>query len=350
MSFYTRDELSVMYALADNYTLCDNWFSSVLGPTWPNRFYMHAGSSRGQRYNKPELGMRTLWEAMGDQCLGGKNYYCDIPFAHTVGEGFLLNSKLGDGRFGGILRSFHKSQPGRGSFYEDVQDDNLGPLNIIDPGYSSGYDDHPPSDILLGQAFIAYIYKILASNPKVWNKTLFVITYDEHGSFYDHVVPPGAVPGSSQSLDEHEEFRQLGIRVPALVIGPHVKAGHVSHAQYDHCTIARTVTDRFDLTAGGRPWLNDRVKETADLSDCFDPDIDPEEPNAPRDDIPVLEFSESELMDFSRAPFPDGQEELARMVDRGQIPREHDLRPYREQHMREFIELGEKLGAIKLKR
>ena len=348
MGFYTRDELPVSYALADSYTLCDNWFSSVLGPTWPNRFYLHAGSARGQQGNKPVLGMKTIWELCGEQCLGGKNYYCDLPWAHVVGEGFVLSSKIGDGQLGGILRPFHGRQPGRGSFIDDVREDDLAPLSVIDPGFSSGYDDHPPSDVLLGQAFISYVYRILASNPKVWAKTLLVITYDEHGSFYDHVVPPGDVPDSPQSFDAHAPFRQLGIRVPALVIGPHVKQGHVSHVQYDHCSILSTVTNRFDLSQGGKRWLNDRVRHTADLADCID--VEGEQSSAEPADIPVLEFSESELMDFSRSAFPDGQEELARMVERGEIPRQHDLRGHREEHMREFLEEGEKLGVFTLRR
>lgn len=351
MGIYSREEVPVLYALADNYTLCDNWFSSVLGPTWPNRFYLHAGDSKGVTGGSPALGLRTIWEHMSAHCLRGINYYCDLPWAQLVGEGFLLGSKLGDGEIGGILQQFHASQPGFGSFYQDVQDDDLAPFCVIDPGYSSGYDDHPPADVALGQAFISYVYRILASNPKVWAKTLFVITYDEHGSYYDHVVPPGDIPGSPQSFDERPEFRQLGIRVPSLVIGPHAKKRHVSHVQYDHVSVINTVTKRFDLTANNNGWINSRVKNANDLSDCIEQGVEPTPEAAPPPaDVPVLEFSEKELMEATARGFADGQKELSRMFDEGEFPQERDLRPYREKNMQEFLEIGEKVGAFKVKR
>ncbi len=349
MGIHSRADLPVMYSLADHYTLCDNWYASVLGPTWPNRFHLHAGTAAGIKGSKPMLSKKTIWSLLGDSCVAGTNYYCDIPFAHTVGKGFLLGTRFFDGKLFGTLRPFHSSQPGFGSFYNDVKNDNLQPFSVIDPGFSSGYDDHPPADIALGQAFISYVYRILASNPEVWKKTMLIITYDEHGSFYDHVVPPGNVPGSPQSYDENADFRQLGMRVPALIVSPYAKQGYVSHKQYDHCSILNTTIKRFDLANGG-DWLNNRVKNTADLSDCIDPHVTPQNAPSPRDDIPVLEFSEHELMDMANNPFPDGQEGLAKMVESGEIPREYDLRPYRAQHMREFMEIGEKLGAFVIKR
>jgi phospholipase C len=354
MGIYTREELPVYYALADNYTLCDNWHSSVLGPTWPNRFYLHACTSGGETGGKPVIGKRTIWEKMRQQCMRVLNYYCDIPWAHVVGEGAVLGSELGDGVFGGILEQFHASQFGVGSFYQTVQDDNLPAFSVIDPGYSSGYDDHPPADIALGQAFVSYIYKILCSNPEVWKKTLFIVTYDEHGSFYDHVVPPGADAKYSNgdpmahTYDEHAHMRQLGVRVPALVIGPHVKKGYVSHESYEHCSVASTLYDRFDLTANGSGYMNERQRQARNLSDCIDKGVIPgKEP--PPAEIPMLEFSESELMDWVEKPFPDGQPGLAKMVETGEMPRELDHRPYRKQHLREFLEQGEMLGAFRVR-
>lgn len=354
MGIYTREELPVMYALADNYTLCDNWFSSVLGPTWPNRFYMHACSSRGETGNSPVLGQRTIWEKMREQCMRCLNYYCDLPWAHVVGEGALLGAELGDGVFGGILEQFHASQPGFGSFYQAVKGGDLPAFTIIDPGYSSGYDDHPPADIALGQAFISYVYRILRSNPETWAKTLFVITYDEHGSFYDHIVPPGAdardLEGNPlfNTLDEHAHMRQLGVRVPSLVIGPSVKKGYVSHAIYDHCSIASTAYDRFDLSANNVGYLNERQRHATTLADCIDPGFDPANPIDDAN-IPVMEFSESELMDWVERPFPDGQPGLAEMVENGRIPREQDLRRFRKQNLEEFLEIGEEVGAFRVK-
>jgi phospholipase C len=349
MGIYSRNELPVYYALADEYVLCDQWYSSVLGPTWPNRFHLHLGTSGGEKHNKPVLGRRSIWEVMRDKCLTCENFYADIPWAHVTGESALsLGSELGDGDIGGILQPFHKSQPGPGSFYENVRDGDLGAFTLIDPGFSGGYDDHPPGDVKMGQAFVSYIYHILKSNPDVWNKTLFIVTYDEHGSFYDHVVPPGNIPGSPQSYDEHADFKQMGVRVPGIVIGPWVKKGYVAHAQYDHCSILSTLYDRFDLAYDGEGYQNERVKNTPTLGDVIDTGLTAADtPRAPAD-IPQLEFSESEIMDFANAPFPDGQPELVKEIERGRIPREHDHRAYRGAAFAEFLEIGEQLGAFKI--
>jgi hypothetical protein len=180
----------------------------------------------------------------------------------------------------------------------------------------------------------------------VWAKTLFIITYDEHGSFYDHVVPPGNEPGSPQSRDTNADFRQLGIRVPSIVIGPWVKEGHVSHVQYDHCSVISTLYDRFDLAYEGTGWLNDRVENTPTLEDCIDGGL-----SAPRAaaDIPLLEFSENEMMNFAAEDFPDGQHGLVRMIEQGKIPREHDGRQFRVECMAEFLEIGEEVGAFTIR-
>src|SRR5262249_40155386 len=121
------------------------------------------------------------------------------------------------------------------SFEEACREGTLPTVSIIDPGFSlTPCDDHPPHDIAAGQAFIATIYRMLTSNLDQWSKTLFIICYDEHGSFYDHVRPPVVME------DERPEFRQLGFRVPALVIGPYVKKNYVSHVQYDHVSFLST--------------------------------------------------------------------------------------------------------------
>jgi phospholipase C len=193
-----------------------------------------------------------------------------------------------------------------------------------------------PADVRLGQAFISYVYRILASNPEVWAKTLFIITYDEHGSFYDHVPPPTVG-------DDDPNFRQLGFRVPTLVIGPTVRQGHIESTQYDHVSVISTLTRRFGLRA-----LNQRVIDTNDLSDLIDPElIDDPQPAA---DTQAVEISESQAIEsFERVQF-HGDKELARLADKGDIPRELDHRKEGRQQLDWLLELGEQYGAIKIKR
>ena len=112
-------------------------------------------------------------------------------------------------------------------------------VSWLDPNYEDvpesnwPNDDHPPIDVLNGQAFMAKLYRALASSP-AWSKTLFVITYDEHGGFYDHVKRPTAE-------DDREQFRRYGVRVPALVVSPWVARRSVSHETYGHTSILKTI-------------------------------------------------------------------------------------------------------------
>jgi hypothetical protein len=129
---------------------------------------------------------------------------------------------------------------------------------------------------MLAQALIASIYTALATSPQ-WKNILFVVTYDEHGGFYDHVAPPN-LPASDDDtatrfpVDEKgvttagpNEFTQLGFRVPALVIGPYVKQGYTSPVQYDHTSALKHLQNAFELDP-----LTARVTAANDLSDCID--------------------------------------------------------------------------------
>ena len=116
-------------------------------------------------------------------------------------------------------------------FFDLAQKGKLPSFTLIDPDYQAS-DDHPAHNIQRGQAFVASVYKALAESP-AWSKTLLVITYDENGGFFDHVVPP-------KTTDDNAEFAQLGFRVPAFVIGPTVKKGYVCKTVLEHSSVARS--------------------------------------------------------------------------------------------------------------
>jgi phospholipase C len=268
MAYYGRSDTPVLHQLFDNYTLCDRWFASVMGPTWPNRAFMHAATSCGVKENSKiatssnpasSREARTIWHELAAKCISAQNYCIDVAWA--LG---------GIGVFKRVpSASFFKHPPHTQknnnvlpveSFEEACERGTLPTVSIIDPAFVlAPNDDHPPHDIKSGQAFISAIYKLLTKNEDQWAKTLFLITYDEHGSFFDHVNPPRV------EEDEREEFRQLGFRVPSLVIGPYVKKNFVSHVQYDHVSFLSTITRRFGLSP-----LNARVAATNDVRDCID--------------------------------------------------------------------------------
>jgi phospholipase C len=140
-------------------------------------------------------------------------------------------------------------------------DPNFIDLHIFDPGSN---DDHPPSDIKAGQALIMDVYHALVNGPQ-WEDTMLVIVYDEHGGFYDHVIPPAVNDGSG--------YATLGVRVPALVVGPRVKK-LVCKETFDHTTLIKTILRRFaaDPEQAIRQ-MPERVQAAPDLGAVLQHDV-----------------------------------------------------------------------------
>ena len=292
MGYYVREQLPVLYGLADNFTLCQRWYASVMGPTWPNRYYMHACSSGGGKTNFPKPFLQTLWHRCDEAGITSRMYFGDVPW--VTGAFPLIPtlwSKLADAYNGFSFKSLTNPNTLQ-RFFTDCDAGNLPNFTIIDPGFTSN-DDHPSHNVQLGQILIGTIYKSLVESP-VWKKTLFIITYDEHGGFYDHVPPP-------KTSDENSEFVQLGFRVPALVIGPTVRRGCASDVQFEHCSIGATLMKRFGIAP-----LNQRMAEAADLSPCINPDyIDDPQPGPP---VPLVSVSVSQVL--AQVGHTTSQEEL----------------------------------------
>ncbi len=210
MQYLTRRHLPVSWALADSYSTCDRWFASVLGPTFPNRYYWMTGTALGVRNDTllPAGKLPTVMTRMAEAGLSWDIFYSDLPFVGLMGNG--IETNLPATRVKTIDQFFTQAAAGK-----------LANLTYVDPPFSNS-DDHPPHHPILGQQFIASIYRALATSPQ-WDRCLLVVTYDEHGGFFDHVAPPKATDERAA-----EGFDQLGFRVPTLVVGPYVKPGHVS--------------------------------------------------------------------------------------------------------------------------
>jgi phospholipase C len=320
MGYHTRDQIPITYALADNSAICDRYFCSVLGPTWPNRFYLHGATSDGEQGNFPNLGFDSIWDAIEDAGLTGVNYYHDIAWATG-----------GYAKFSG--------NEGIEEFFEAASLASLPNVSIIDPQFfgDGANDDHPDHHIALGQALIASIYNALAASTQ-WERCLFIITYDEHGGFYDHVPPPAAV-------DERPEFAQYGFRVPTLVTGPFVRRGCAVSTVYDHCSILKTLAVRFGL-----PMLTDRMAAAADMSDCIDPAAlqNPHQPIVlPEVPVPVDEIFTGKNDPMVR---PDHHTELWDLAESGAIPPHLDRRAEGDRIAKHVLEVGHRLGAVRFVR
>jgi phospholipase C len=238
---YADGALPVLQTLAKEYGVCTQWFSAMPGSTTPNRMFTHAGTSGGatsQGAFYSRIRGQMIFDALGTNRDLWRVYYHDIPHLWLTGDAWVT-------AFGGQQRRI-------GRFARDVQNDQLPVYTFIEPRHviPPWNSQHPFMGVSHGEELIARVYNELIANPRVFEKTLFLIVYDEHGGFYDHVVPPG-YPGSSinhqviiPSAASSEGFRfdRLGPRVPAVVISPWIERGSQFDAVLDHTSILSTVT------------------------------------------------------------------------------------------------------------
>lgn len=273
MQYQRRADLPITWALADAFTVCDRWFCSVPGPTWPNRLYGHMASSQGKADNSlPSDGLfseRTVWRALDEAGISWGYYYADLPFIGLF-EG---HQELPHGRIELIDQ-----------LARDVERGELPAVCWIDPAFSYN-DNHPPHHPGLGELFLGQIYETFASSA-LWDKVLIVLTYDEHGGFFDHVAPP--------TLDDDraaEGFDQLGVRVPTQLIGPWVKQG-VDSTVYDHSSWIRFVCELHGLEL----W-NTRLNATRSLAEGIDWDRMATGSPLPPVELPAFDFDPDSVGD-----------------------------------------------------
>lgn len=245
MGYYDQTDIPYYYWLAKTFATSDRYFCSLLGPTWPNRFYFWGGTSWGRTHtpDTPPLGKPRITDLMNEAKRSWKIYRNGTAsFALTFGPTTANAGVSYD------------------NFVKDVAANNLPDLAIIDPNFSGGAnggqdDEHPPANVQKGQRFVKNAIDTLARNPAVWKETVLFITYDEHGGFYDHVPPPEACEPDSDRPPDFK-FDRLGFRVPMLAISPWTKKGFVSHIVADHTSITRFIENRFDLAAMTRRDAN----------------------------------------------------------------------------------------------
>jgi phospholipase C len=244
MGFYPAGSLPILHTLAEAFIVCDKWFSSMPGPTWPNRLFVHSGTCKGHVkmpagvfdpnwhcYDQP-----TVYERLSEKSIEWSIYH-DGEAQSLV----LVRQLL-------YLDHYHEMD----RFFADAK----GPASafpqyaFIEPGYSGNgqNDQHPPSDIMKGELLIAKVYNALRGNAELWGRTLFVLLYDEHGGFYDHVAPGPTV--APDECTREFDFKSLGLRVPAILISPWLNPG-VLHQVFDHTSLLKYVTDKWGLGALG---------------------------------------------------------------------------------------------------
>jgi len=282
MKCFKPDAIPVLTTLAREYAICDHWFSSVPGPTLPNRLYAHCGTSRGRLDMAPEYcqGFYTAYEELAKHKVPSCIFWSDWSTTLTF-SGLLAHQNL---------------------FY--VEYDNFaaicaGPANrvpaycFIEPRYHSAdaptggvlpqNDQHPDADVRDGETLIRNVYNAIRQNDDLWHSSVLLIIYDEHGGIFDH-VPPVSLrsPDGLASVDPRFDFKLSGIRVPAIVISPYVKKGTISKTVFDHtsaiATALKLFTDKWPTDA-----LYDRVAAANTIDSLLDLNM------APRDEWPAFD-------------------------------------------------------------
>jgi phospholipase C len=255
MGYYDGSDLPVYDHLAEEFAVCNRWFSSVPGSTLPNRLYALSARAAGSRDDVPRprpplyhqstfvrhldaAGVRWRWYSFdpGTLRLADAHYLLGHhqQFAYFSKTGLPWQTKLD------ITVNERVA-----SFLEDAAAGTLPAVSWIDPAFTNfnplGFpvnDDHPPADVKDGQDLVLAIYDALASSP-LWERSLLVVVYDEHGGFFDHVTPPAAHD------DDPKMFGAYGVRVPGIIVSPWIEPRSVSNTLFDHTSIMKTILLRF---------------------------------------------------------------------------------------------------------
>lgn len=267
LRFEDPEVIDTYARLAQQYLVCDRWFSSVPAGTYPNRACYYTGVTPALTNSAitEEFGYLddlTLFDVLDHVGVEWRIFESDITFLRVF-DRFRVEQDQ--------IRPLNKP--------EDLPDP-LPPVTFIDPNFTGfpsarpNNDDQPPTDVRLGQDFVGRVVDVIERSSH-WDSTLLVITYDEHGGFADHVAPPGA-PGSSHPPDgtvqiprSHPDAHTYGVRVPTFVVSPLVQAGGVSHRIFDHATVFRTLLERFAPQHATSKIIPERVRRSRHLGEVL---------------------------------------------------------------------------------
>jgi phospholipase C len=330
IGFYNQTDIPFYYDLAQKFAISDRHFASVLGPTFPNRSYLMAATSFGHLTTedtfpppgstgyKPITG--TIFDLLDKNNVTWADYYQDAPQ-------------------GASFRTFVTTGPGNNdphfltlaTFFAQAAAGSLPSVSFVDPnfgltGTTTENDEHPPTDIQRGQAYVSQVINAVRNSPS-WKDSIIFLTYDEHGGFYDHADPPlapqnsalnpdGINPGQCEDLSNPPSseqpgggaecsynlvsttdtsvkdaerlcpqmtanptgpypancpnFNQLGVRIPFIAISPFSKPHYVSHVIGDHTSMLALIERRFLSSGGTTQHLTLRDEYAHPLGDMFD--------------------------------------------------------------------------------
>jgi phospholipase C len=313
MHFFRPEQVPVISTLAKSFAVCDQWHASAPNQTWPNRFFAHCAIACGYVNNSPShfpYMMPSIFERLNASEDGWRVYYHDIPQSLTL-------ARLWDhiDRFRHFVEFARDAAAGRLPSYAFLE-----PRYFPDASLGMPNDQHPPHDVVFGEQLIATVYNAVRASP-LWESTLLIITYDEHGGCFDHVPPPLAVPPGDGRTQEGFAFDRYGVRVPAVIVSPYIAPGTILRAApagvphegppypFDHTSIIATVRKCF----GAGDALSARDRAAPDLTPALQLDL-------PTNDalglltVPSYTPSAQDLTAAIGRPLTDMQQSLHRLA------------------------------------
>jgi phospholipase C len=295
MYYFKSGALPVLHTLARSFAVFNGWFASIPGPTICNRAFAHYGTSFGKVTMDPfevKPGYVSIYDRMLNAGHTSKLYYFDQASSTMEVVNLLSNQPK-------LFATYDQ-------FLKDCAGNTLPQYSFIEPNYTDhpgdgggellASDQHPDHDVQAGEEFIASIYNAIHQNTELWQSTLLLVVYDEHGGIFDHVPPPACTPDSPFIAPAADTggapfaFDRLGVRVPAILISPWIPKGTVvpgpeapSNGRiFEHASIPATVTKQFIGAFGNRSPREKAADTFLDLlSDQMRPDSD----------CPVFNFS-----------------------------------------------------------
>ena len=322
LCFDTARQLPVIYTLATEFAICDQWFSSLPGPTWPNRFFVHGASSVNWD-DSPTSEQIKIWNVptQGFVYPHGSIYDAldrdHIPYRlYSDKKGPILGGYFPQvAALKGILAAevwdfakFKEHLQGPYPYAYTFIEPNFG--DVWGGSYKEGSSQHPMDGMRRGEELIKATYEALRASP-LWATSLLIIAYDEHGGFYDSAkpqrtaTPPG--DGGSVPANQHGfKFDQYGVRVPAVAVSPLIAKGTVDHTLYDHSSVLATLEQLWELTS-----LTNRDKNAKDELHLLTQ-------SSPRTDCPTT--LPNPVADIALAAPTDGTPERADTVDDRPLP------------------------------
>jgi phospholipase C len=240
MGCYTPEALPILSGLARGFAVCDQWFGSAPTETLPNRAFALAATSQGHMDDATHsFTCPSIFGRLSDAGLDWRIYGYNAP--PLTRHNFPDTIAADDSHFG--LFS---------NFIDDARAGQLPAFTFLEPAWGGAEqnDQHPVSDVAAGERLIRDVYYAVRNSP-TWQKTLLIVTYDEHGGCYDHVAPPWSATPPDASLGEFGfDFKRFGLRVPTVLISPLIQAGTVfrvgaNKTPLDHTSILKTLQVRW---------------------------------------------------------------------------------------------------------